>query len=109
MFHVFGSYYAQSDGGQIAVGEIREYTEGKTGERKRFLTNQKYYDTVEGMLKGTLKRLRLEALQGVEGELEEAVAAVQRVTDEFTKAITSITEEPKLEEVLELVRNQNAK
>lgn len=86
MIHLFDKYYMKSDQNQIIVGKMNTRI-NKNSEEEECLANVRYYATPEQAIMGTYKVLKRETIQDINGDLKDAVQALQSMTDAFRQSV----------------------
>lgn len=89
MIHIVGKYYAKVDDHQITVGVPYE-SKSKDGSVKTVLSDTRYYSDLESALKGTYKRLSIDTLQRVDGDLNDAIKALYTLRNDFKEVIDRV-------------------
>lgn len=79
-----------------AIGKIRKTTDKKTGEEMEVLDNPGYYTTFSSALLGLHRRISLDAVAAVDGDLLTAITAVQKHTKDFEEVVKAALPLPRL-------------
>lgn len=73
-----GGYYIETDGKCYYFGKLKKYTDKKTGEAKTNLDPIGYYSDFAGVLSGLAKKMRMDAIEKLDGSLEDALEAIRK-------------------------------
>lgn len=78
MVKALGGYYIETDGKCYYFGKLRKHTDKKTGEVRTVIDPIGYYSDFAGVLKGLAKKMRMDAIEKLDGSLEDALEAIRK-------------------------------
>lgn len=89
MIKVVDKWVIDSDGRQFIGGKLatRKVKDGDTYRTEQYIQNPFFYSSFAGCVSATAKRLRLEAIQNTDGDMEAAIKAIQAADNKIIKAI----------------------
>ena len=90
MIHVLGKYGIEVSDKCYAAGKIGKQTDKKTGVEFDYIQNPAYCTSIQSALKAIRKRMQLDALKNIDGELETAINEIRALDERFEKLIKKI-------------------
>ena len=93
MIDVIGGYAIEVQDRGYAIGKKRISTNKKTGEKTITLANVGYYMHFKDCLKAIRDRLRHDAIDSFDGDLETAIKALNAADERFNKRLAKIMKE----------------
>lgn len=90
MIHVLGKYGIEVNDKCYAAGKIGKQVDKKTGEEFDYIQNPAYCMSVHSALNAIRKRMQMDVLKNIDGELETAINEIRSLDDRFEKMIEKI-------------------
>lgn len=78
MVKALGGYYIETDGKCYYFGKLVKTKDKKTGEVTTKISAIGYYSDFAGVLKGLAKKMRMDAIEKLDGSLEDALEAIRK-------------------------------
>lgn len=90
MIHVLGKYGIEVSDKCYAAGKIGKQTDKKTGVEFDYIQNPAYCTSIQSALKAIRKRMQLDALKNIDGELEMAINEIRVLDERFERLIGKV-------------------
>lgn len=91
MIKVIGKYGIEVSDKCYAAGKIGKQTDKKTGKEFDYIQNPAYCTSVQSALKAIRKRMQMDALKNIDGDLETAINEIRALDERFEKMVEKIT------------------
>lgn len=90
MIRVIDKYGIDASDRCYEVGKIGKTTDKKTGEVKEYIANASYVSSLQQALKVIRKKMHLEAIKNIDGDLHAAIEVIKKADERFEELIKDI-------------------